>query len=373
MYLTRPARLVLCALLLAAPLPACGGGGGGGSGSDPTTPEASLSGLYSVAELSATAGGSLREVEFGIGTADGVGSIIPTVGSNDGTTLTPAALGPVVPFAVAANGSLTLADETGFLTNDGSTAVAMKTVAGSSPNMRILLRLAGPYSLASLSGQFHMGATTGQTVIYTQTSGGYYEANGTGLLDFPTTIFRNASGTHGSTSGIGMSTAYALTPTGQLSVDITSSEMSTGGLTADGNFAVFAGESTGTGPRFLGVLLKVSNAATNAAFDGEYILANIRFDAAGATITSGIGTATADGAGNLTIDAGVTENEEGVVSVFGAASAATYTVAADGTLDVADVRGAISPDGRYGFLCGELDDGNPATDDDPNFIILIRR
>lgn len=373
---SRPVHAVCVSLALALLLAACGGGGGGGGGGDdmgmtPTFSDALFDGRYGVAACSFSTTNGTTRAEGGFGTADGMGMLTPSIGSNDGTTVTPIVAGAPIPYSVMADGSLTLADEGGLLAADGAGALLMKDDPMAIPGIRVLVRLDDPYTEAVFSGSYHGAMFTAAQAQFTSTATGFFVADGVGALTLPASLRRNTGGTHGTIGSAG-STTFGIRNNGLLTAELPGGVEGHGGISVDGLFAVVAGDTLANAVQLLQVFVKVAAGASNGTFSGTYLVAGIQSDPdSGNAYATFVGRAVADGAGNLTVQPGQ-QNEEGTISMS-SGDATTYSVAADGSLTVDKLLGAVSTDGRWGFLAGETDDGDGMTTERPSLFVLIRQ
>jgi hypothetical protein len=360
----RSLRIVSCVgvLLIVA---ACGGSGGGGDGG-----AAVLSGVFKAARVSGdvTLGPTVTVTTFtGTGDADGLGSITFLGVDNDEGVVSPAT-GVTRRVTLGADGSLAIGDATddfehGWLGHGGDLAVAGSVFAGDEPHFLTLVRCwPGTATTASLMGSFHTGLF-GHAVGVT-TSYGTATADGIGNIALVTTAFNREGAI---LPGGGSSMTYTVAADGTTTVTDPVSTHS-GGLLPGGGMLIASGATTSGDPPAIFVMLKTATSASLATLLGTYRVAGIAFDFSAPAFRSFDFTMTADGAGLVGISGVI--NEEGSISTE-PGSAASYTVAADGGLQLnvaGTLRGAVSQDGRVGFLSGGTTAGS-----EPIFLVFVRQ
>jgi hypothetical protein len=358
--MARPvARRAVLVLALASLLPACGGSGGGGGGPPPLT-NAALSGTYFAVQFSATATAAPDVVATtGTLTADGLGGGTRTHVVNDTGTIS----GPITQaftYAVAGDGVLDLkpgllVSARGGVTADGGAAVLGMLAPDFNPGVYALFRRDGLYSLASLSGAYHMALftaspSTGDADAYV----GPVDFDGLGNASF-SGILHNHMATITSSTG-----SFTCSVAGDgASIATIGAGAYPGGVVAGGALGIWGGSTTANHQPALLVVVKAGLSATLATLRGEYwVVLLIRRAPTGGYI-SGYGEATADGLGGLALTRRL--NLEGMSNA--GTEPGTYTVGAGGTLGLAlgsvALVGGISDDGRFALAGGELDTAGP--------------
>ena len=356
------------ALLALTVLAACGGSGGG-----PTVVglgNATLSGPYFAIFVSGENGPPPRaEGTTGSGTSDGAGHVPLSLTTNQMGVVT----GPLsVPFEYTVLGDGTLAIGVpvaevarGGVSADGACGLVGANAGGTTPAVMALLRRAGSYSNASLTGAYRLVAfgtsTSGSTVGIT----GPVTADGAGSVS-GAAVTANLMGAVGS---FPFTATYAVLPDGTAQIDTSTPETFAGGVVKGGAVAVFGGAVSGDdGPGML-VLVRGASGASNATFRGAYWVVTIARDAVTGDFRSQWGTVTTDGAGNLTLTA--VANLEGTFSTV-PPQAATYSVAANGTLTVIGggntMVGAVTQDGSFAVAGGGTNAGS-----DPILVLLCKK
>ena len=131
-----------------------------------------------------------------------------------------------------------------------------------------------------------------------------------------------------------------------------------GGAFAGGDLVIVGGATTDTqAPRSF-AMVRPSTAASLATFSGTYAIVGLQYEVTSGAYTSLTGTATADGAGSLTV--AFTENKEGTITMQPPDTVA-YSVAPNGGLTVLtggeSFRGGVSPTGDYAVLGGTTTSG----------------
>lgn len=353
---------------------ACGGGGGGGGGAG-----AGGGGggglnntLFTGSYFTAVFGGN---TSIGAPYASMLAGPLVAAGNGSGTwnlTLnnTDGVLGalPILPMTnlVSGDGSFTLS--TGGLNLTGGIPAAGDVIAlagvapGSDPTMCLGLKSTGAFNAASLSGQYHLAyldilGNTGAN----QSAQSRVVFDGVSTWAFAGATTFNNNGVVAAPVPPGPGGPYAVSATGSVTLSGPPGNF-TGAVLAGGNLVLLAGD-TAFGQRAKQVLLIRVGAGLNAAtFFGNYWVAGLKMeDPTFSVITSFTGTINANGAGTLNFVA-TTENAEGAVGPN--AGVTDFVVFPDGTLATENVGGplrvgAISPDGRFAFLSGEVVAGGP--------------
>jgi hypothetical protein len=142
-----------------------------------------------------------------------------------------------------------------------------------------------------------------------------------------------------------------------------------GGLLPGGGLLITSGSITDGDDPAMFAFVQAATTATNATLSGTYRIVGIAHAFDTPAFRSMTGTLVADGAGNATIQ--WTTSQVGAI-VIEPAFAATYGVGSSGILGVTTptvvLQGAVSQDGRYGFLSGGTTFGS-----EPTFLLLVRQ
>jgi len=353
-------RRPLLVLPWLALLAACGGGGGTVPGDPPAAATPSFADTYRYAALISAAPNTLR-THLGEVTPDGSGTLSGVIVRNvNGAIAPPIGLTPFA-YVVEPDGALTwrpsatpdLVEIQGGLGVGGRVGVLGYVLPGDPPGIHVLTKPEGGHSDASLAGTYHWGGYFSLAPDEAATFwGGTVVFDGAGGAE--TTLHMNAEGVTGDLEGPFPAT-YAVDPDGTVTFTFDTVVLR-GGLLAGPGVAVLGGGTLPGNQPTLMVFVAASAGATDARFAGRYFVAG--FVGGAAEHTSVAGTATADGGGEVTL--GVTENVEGMVATPPSA-AASYVVGPDGSLSILGgdaPQGAISRDGRFGFLTGGTTPGS---------------
>jgi hypothetical protein len=346
--------LVLGVVLLSA----CGGGGPGGGGS--TGERAAFSGTYRYFSVAPYPGAPFFVTTyFGTVTAQTDGDLDFRISYNRAGSVD----GPVLlqrGHDLAADGTLTWSrfpgpdgiDSQGGLSPAGDRGVLARIQPGEGPVLHVVLRSEGVHDDASLDGRYHWGAFSfsapGETIAIW---GGTAEFDAAGGVDL--SFGTNVDGTIGIVGGP-YPASYSIAATGDVAMTFDTSQLS-GALAGGKEVVVLAGSTNEGGDPALLVFVRASAAASSGSLNGRYFIAGVSGDVAGYTGMTGL--MEADGAGGYEVR--FTRNADGVIEEDGAPSPGTYSIAADGRLvleDGAPLEGAVSPDGRFGFLAGGTSD-----------------
>lgn len=343
----------------------CGGSGGGGGGSG------GLTGNFKALQLTGLiSAGSPNFVTF-TGDAVATASTIESVTTrNDQSVVTPGVtstlgytLGTDRSFSIVAGTTTT---GVGWVDTSLDVALAGGTLPGDAASFACLVRSwPGTATNASFTGSFHVGGMgcDGSVTALSQSA----TSNGAGTVTTSAAAIVNTEGVI--TSGSGDVVAYAVAADGTTTIGNPGDPAFSGGLTLDGNLLVVSGSTTATeDPRFI-VLLKTAVGALNTTLSGTYRVVGLAYDFTTPLVRSMTGTMTADGIGGASIS--WTVNTGGTIT-NPAAFAATYTVAADGALNLTlpstNLRGGVSQDGNRGFAAGGTGPGS-----EPMLLIFVRQ
>lgn len=338
----------------------CGGGGSGGA----TPPSSPFFGSYRAFVLTITDGPPVRcESSWGTITADGEGAMSGSLfGNIDGSLTGPS---PTDGFTtrVEADNSFTWQVVSapgvdlleGSIRPDGAAGLVGITAAGEPPGILAVARVAGTYGLTSLNAPYHacgfaydapMTASRAYfgRMTFDGAGGGEHSLelnqNGTVLMPLvPTPL------------------TYTMAADGLVTISTSISTM-WGGAFAGGDLVLVGGSTTDTqAPRSF-AMVRPSTAASLATFSGTYAIVGLQYEVTSGEYTSLTGTATADGAGSLTV--AFTENKEGTIATP-APDTVAYSVAPDGGLTVLtggeSFLGGVSPTGDYAVLGGATTSG----------------
>jgi hypothetical protein len=136
-----------------------------------------------------------------------------------------------------------------------------------------------------------------------------------------------------------------------------------------GAAAVWGGSTTSGADPAVAAAVKAATSASVATLQGAYWIVLLERDPTSGEFRSLHGTATANGAGSLTLFS--TSNTEGTIAVE-PPQPTTYTVAADGTLTVDaggnGLRGGVSQDGSFAVV-----GGGTAIGSSPTIVLLCRK
>ena len=344
-------------------LVACGGGGGGSTpppgNPGPVAPtgldNTAFQGTYFFALLNGDAARS-GFATFGYGTADGAGTFTYSGGVNQNGALGTVS-GGTLAYTVAADGMLeirvggTLAARGGIGT-DGRRAVAA-SVAPQIPAMYLFLRAEGSYTNGNLSGFYRTGslAVAPNVAWISRLYEGTFDGNG--MWGGPSEI--NTEGAVSSAIA-GPALAYAVTGTGGLNWQ--ADYLYTGQLAEGGAYGILGGDLVGglNSSPGIAVLVREASGMTAASFSGGYWYVSLEREPTGPSVVAGAGTATADGAGVLTLAGTSNDFNAGTVNQAG-----SYVLTAEGRLTVnrsgginptENLRGGLAAGADFGFVAG---------------------
>jgi hypothetical protein len=364
------ARFTVVALSVLA---ACGGSGGGG-GTQPLVvalDDATFQGTYfAVLKAGRNTGGAEGVTSTGTFSTGGAGIASQTQVSNrngvlSGPTTTP------YEYDVAVDGSLELrvigmAVARGGVAADGACALVASIAPGAFPGVWAFVRRSGFHTPASLSGNYSFvlmqtASLGGSTATLTGTA----DFDGAGGVDL--TAQPNFMGTIRPSFTLPLT--YTVLGDGTSVFDPGGLQVE-GGVSADGVLAVWAGGTDAFDPvPAVAVALRAATSAGPATFRGEYWIVSLARDPASGEFRSLHGTASANGAGSVTLAS--VANTEGVITSE-PPQTTTYTVAANGkfTVDAGGnvLQGGISQDGRYAVLGGGTVAGS-----EPTILLLLRK
>jgi hypothetical protein len=270
-----------------------------------------------------------RGTESGI-SYDGAGSysgsqVVNVAGSISGAvpvsgTYTVDAVG-----AIAATGGTVTTD--GAVSTDGGTLVWAQLTPGSTPSVHFGIRQGqSTFSNANVSGNYilvshEQSGTAGNLLTITCDGAGNWTGTGS----------RNQAGT---ISSISISGTYTVAANGSMTFSPNGGTPLNGGVSVDGN-TILLSQTTSSGaiPVTAVAIRQGQGNATNGSLLGQYAFVNY----GGASNSVALLTLVADGAGNAT---GTTFVNNGG-TVTNSAVSTTYTVAADGTVTIAN--GSATP------------------------------
>jgi hypothetical protein len=356
-------RLVGLGLLALA---ACGGGGGGGGGS-PTT----LSGSFRFGQVAGFDQPATFRTSTGVAVADANGDIVLTATENVDGVISANAL-TLIQSTLDSNGSLALAFGGGFpsargvVGADGDLALVAATSDDLPPTFMTFVReWPSPATNADFAGAFHYGivgrATGVQTVVGQATS------DGAGKAELAAGAASNNGGAL--SAALEGSFTFAVAANGATTMTLEGDIQLAGGLLPGGGLLITSGSITDGDDPAMFAFVQAATTATNATLSGTYRIVGIAHAFDTPAFRSMTGTLVADGAGNATIQ--WTTSQVGAI-VIEPAFAATYGVGSSGILGVTTptvvLQGAVSQDGRYGFLSGGTTFGS-----EPTFLLLVRQ
>jgi len=348
-------------------LAACGGGGGT-AGALPTL---SAGAFHSITFKGFHGPPDHVRTNVGVLLSDGV-SLLTDAGSieNDDGVIGTDPGGPVVPYSLSADGVLSLHDGFGTDHFQGGVAAGGKTfglaavlpIFPSEVVLTLGVKKDAGLSNATLTGDYHScyfgraaGAHAGVVGMAT--------FDGSGGVGLGTTLANTDGVITGPSFGLG---AYDVAADGTFALG----PPYRGGASADGEHAIVGGGVTPGSLPLTWVFVRQATAASLASLTGTYTIVGIGYDLAEGKYADVAGSVRIDGDGRCMVS--VTINREGRLSSLFWAS--TYTVAADGTLEMTlgaggdTYRGGISADGSFGVLGGGSNPGS-----DPALFVLFRR
>jgi hypothetical protein len=353
--------LATALVLLAA---ACGGGGGPGDEAEPLT-NADFVGTYFLAHLAGTGAAGVTSAAVGPLVADGLGAADVTATLNEDGDVD----GPT-PFAftyeVDGDGTFDLLSEgdpfqQGGLARDGEAALLAGLVGA--PSVTVLLRREGVHDAGSLTGQYHVAAFFGQTDGGSRSVGGTASFDGVDAGRFDTV----ASNLMGVTSLVVFDFTYAVASDGASSL-VGGGQTLAGSVGLGGEVAVWGGPVTDGRPPTLFLALRTSQGVTPATFRGDYWAVSFARELGTSQFAARLGTATADGQGNVRLQ--LVANRNGTLVLPPEDTALTYDVGSNGALVLngPELFGGLTEDGRFAVLGGGVLEGS-----DPTVLVLRRK
>jgi hypothetical protein len=306
----------------------------------------------------------------GILVADGAGVAVHSQTINDsgvvsGPTTTPYG------FDVAADGTLELSIGStvfgrGGLSTDGRCALLCSVSPGAFPGIIVLHRREGQYANASLSGAYRFVAFSFFTVTASSSSvTASVLFDGVGGMTGSATV--NSMGTV--LAGSLPASTYSVIADGTSVLALGVTSVVEGGVVDGGSAAIWGGSTTGTSSPAMFVAVKEAASTTVATLQGAYWAVAIERDPVSDEFRSLHGTATADGAGGLTLLA--TVNTEGVLAPEPLQST-VYAVTASGQLTIdpagSALVGGVTQDGSFAAVAGGTTPGS-----NPILLILRRK
>jgi hypothetical protein len=330
---------------------------------------AALAGTYFAFQFSATNTATPKAVATtGTLTADGSGGGTRTYQTND----TGAVSGPLTqPFTydIASDGTLSLkpgllVSARGGVTADGDAALLGLLAPNFNPGIYVLVRRAGLYDMASLSGAYHMALlTVAPSSGNTETFAGPVTFDGVGGASF-TDIVHNLMGTQLTSSG---SFTYVVAGDGASTATVGGGAFP-GGVVAGGSLAIWGGSTTDLKNPALLVVVRAGASATVGTFQGDYWVISMTRRMPASGYTSGQGSATANGLGGLSMSRRLNAEGMGVLSPAGG----TYTIEAGGKFSFHTgphtLVGGISDDGRFAVAAGAIE-----PDENPTIYLFVRK
>jgi hypothetical protein len=323
-----------------------------------TVADTTLSGTYisALAYFASPESGSLVPVDSSITAAySGAGAYTGTATVNNGGTIVPgvAVSGTYAVSTTNAIPSLTVgtSGSGGIEGVNGDASITVDMTSGTAPSVGIgvvpnatatTASINGNYTLVDLSAQLSSGNIYGYDATITLTNGiisGTYTENNGGTI----TTGNPAGGQWSVTNGV-----------------VTSVGSSTGAVSADGDLIVLADTNSGDDP-YINVAVLRGSGVTPATFEGVYSVVEY----GGTPLASTFGKSiTLFAYGNGTYSVIYAKNANGTITTNNT-DTGTYTVAADGTLELIDSEGdvydgAISADGNALALSSVASQQNPA-------------
>ncbi len=347
---------------------ACGGDSGGGGSESPR-----LTGSFKVVGMESEATPVADSTSlWGSGEADGLVLSLLLAANSNGVVSGPApdALG----IALDADGTIHLRDTAtaeevlrGFVAGaDQSTIVAGGVRPGDIPRVLLATRAwSGTAAGSDLAGGYHGVLFRFDGSAASGVLAATFDGVDSGSL--PAGGVFNTDGTL-STSNFTSLVSYSVAPDGLVTLGAGFGATAfQGGLHTSRDLVVMAG-SISSGFQGLFALVRNAAGATNGTFSGEYRMVGLVFDYTAPALRSFTGLLTSDGTGGATFEG--TTNVEGAVGAAGAALA-SYSVAADGALDLAapggTLSGGVSSSGDFAVLGGPTTAGSA-----PAIYVLVR-
>lgn len=301
--------------------------------SDPVPPppvdNSLVAGIHFIIQFWGETAGHTDTSSTGTVDMDGAGTAtLTTTDNSDGTIIGPNV--SAAPYTARTNGSLKITPP-GTTFSGGFDSLAELSVltsisAGDPPLFMMTVRRNGTVlSDASMNGTYF-------AVVFAVDPGGpsHRSETGTATFDGAGAITASSFTTNeeGTISGpAGGAATYTVGANGTMSVTI-GTDVYEGGLLDGGNVAVLASTSATSDPAIM-ILVKKAGTLSDADLDGAYWIATLGWKPGVNRHDTEVGSGTFNGAGNVTVT--LTDNEEGVIST-GGGGAATYSIAADGTL-----------------------------------------
>jgi hypothetical protein len=367
------------AAILLVGLASCGGGGGGGGegGGGGGLSNATFAGTYGTFFATGTTAPPVAHALLSASLMpDGAGTFAGTfvLRNTDGVVDSPGAAGNST-YAVSSAGVLDFDGFVGGITSSGDAILAASTAPGSRPLVVAGLRNGAGLRNATMTGTYHFALLQYGSSSSRLTGLGSLVLDGLGNVTGGTTPVANIGGTVFVPS-VPVSGTYSVTGDGTVTLEVASVVGTLRGTVhPGGDVAYLGGDTVGGQPPRIAVLVRQGAGATSGTFAGDYWIAGFRFDAPSfSEFTSFVGSVRSDGVGTLEFLA-TTENTQGAIR--SATGIDDYVVQSDGTLFTSDTagagggpfrRGAVSSDGRFAFLCGEIVSGAP-----PIFFLLARK
>lgn len=377
-------RLALLFAILA--LAACGGGGGDDSGSgNPGTPTPDiLEGTFHYTALFGDYRSDAAVAQWGTVEANGLGRLTDgtAIENYDGTIGDEDALfDGTVPYGIDADREIWWGTgrgdygptswARGTVSADGSTAVLASTDDGAFPGLTVITKRApqGTFDVTSLDGTYHLGILYRNPAKQDGALWGKvtFNGDGTGSSRIMVNFIGQVDGPFDYLD------EYAVESDGTLSWDWNQGTGTfQGGIHAGGDLIVLAGKATADGAPAIVIMIRESDDASDASFDGAYRTCTMHglLSEPGRKRISGTGTGSADGEGTFTFSGGRI-NKDGAVSSWPSGFTFDYEIEEDGTLTASDgvdpCTGAVSPTGDFVVFTGGSDEG-----DDPQVWFLLR-
>ncbi len=350
----------------------CGCGGSSGSAPAPGA-GALLVGDYAWASMSARTGVVQdASTTWATANADGAETLNFDMFTQNGSgTLLGPLPGIAVRYGVGLDRALGLRStafplldaSSGGVTADGAVAALGNNLLDT-PTIQFLTRVEGTWSEASLSGQYHIGGYSYDYLLDIHSSWfGVVTFDGAGGASISAGINRN-----GVVIPFGPTPfTYSVAADGRTTINLTTALTLTGQIAPDGDLLIVSGSTQAGGFPGLFAFLRVGSGLTNAVLDGTYHTVGLSRDV-GASIQRGVVGATVADNGSVEWFLRRFESED-QIDITG--DLGTYTVVGNGTLVVTtssdQLRGAVTPDGRFAFLTR-----GTVANLDPTFWFLLR-
>ena len=355
------ARLVVVALVAVS----CGDDDTAGP---PQPPNAALTGDYFVVAYEHDVDADAPLSSTGVVHFDGAGKFAGEVALAFG--------GPVVidsilgDYEVGTDRGLTLKDDSGELLSGGldpsyTTAVLGRIRAGGNPMVGILLRRSGSYSMATLSGTYHVAGIQHESETYAAFTG-------TAALDtaMGTCQVQATNNWGGSIDPMQVDLDYDVWPTGELVFrdPSNSTTLMRGGVLVGGDMAVAATVEAGGDPR-LTVFIRQSGTVTPSTVAASHWYVSMGPQGLPVGIETGV-IDFDDRTSSWTTTA--TQNLNG--SIGSSVREGSYIITPDGRLTLT-VLGAVEPQLEFGVSTkGQAAAGACITSDvNPLFVVAVRK